>query len=885
MSRPFRWFSVYLTLTFGLALGLLAPVDLASLVSAVERVDYHAIRRPIRATTSDGKYEGETHFERHGHARIQGMAGYGRDWSGDAHFLWDGAIGDQAKVGFRVPRASHFQLTLQLTRAVDYGVFRIYLDGQPIGNEVDLFSTKVELAPVVDLGKVSLAEGRHQLVFELVRGNPRAKKFRDKGFLLGLDYFKLIDLAPPPKVTEEPVATPVLTQPVDFSVAKSLLMKYCWKCHNAEKSNGDVLLSNLQTESAFVKQIAVTEKVADAIVFGTMPPEDAQQPTAKERTQLARFFSTVIDQYAAKSENVAPVVMRRLNRYEYNNAVRDLLNLKGDIYPLPERTLRGGKNYFRPESGLLPDVVQVGNRTLGKNQVERQILDGVSPFAIDLQAEHGFNNRGEQLSISPILLEAFVELGNSIVNSPQFANYCRDYEAVFRGSDPPQRQRDIELAKVRIAALLERAFRQPLDGTTHQRYAAYFEREYQRTKSFADSMKRVVAAMIASPRFLYLVERRGTEGTAKLTDYELATRLAFFLWSTLPDEELLTLAKKKQLHQPEVLAEQVNRMLLSPKSQALSENFARQWLRLDQLITAVPDFERFPAYYSRIGCEQWKFGLQTMVEPLLLFESILVEDRSIMLLIDSNYSYRSDELESWYKDKNPFGGRGNINRFNTNQQNFVRRELATRREGGVITSAAVLTMTSSPLRTSPITRGAWVATVILNQPPAPPPDVVPEIEADDKAIEAQGITLRQRLKQHQTNESCAACHAKIDPLGFVLENYDAVGRWRDTYRSGLAIDASGKLFGDVAFTDIESFKDVLLDRPNIFIRAFSEHLLSYALGRELGPADKPAVDRIVRRGQAADGQLSTIVREIVHSRPFRHKSNQSSTASRKEDAR
>ena len=267
---------------------------------------------------------------------------------------------------------------------------------------------------------------------------------------------------------------------------------------------------------------------------------------------------------------------------------------------------------------------------------------------------------------------------------------------------------------------------------------------------------------MASPRFLYLTERkRDAAAEEPLSPYELATRLSFFLWSTLPDEELLASARNGELIQPEVYAAQVARMLESPKSKALAENFARQWLRLDQLITAVPDFERFQIYYSRIGCEQWKFGLQTMAEPLLLFESIMVEDRSIMLLVDSNYSYRSDEMVSWYKDTIPFRNRGNRNRFNTGSQRFTRRSLESRREGGVITSAAALTMTSEPLRTSPIRRGAWVATVILNKPPPPPPDVIPEIEQDDAVIEAKGLTLRQRLVAHQENESCVSCHQKI----------------------------------------------------------------------------------------------------------------------------
>jgi hypothetical protein len=316
-------------------------------------------------------------------------------------------------------------------------------------------------------------------------------------------------------------------------------------------------------------------------------------------------------------------------------------------------------------------------------------------------------------------------------------------------------------------------------------------------------------------------------------------------------------------------------MLNDPRSRALSENFARQWLRLDQLITAVPDFDRFQVYYSRIGCEQWKFGLQTMVEPLLLFESVQVEDRSIMLLVDSNYSYRSDELQAWYTtpDK-PFGSKGNRNRFNTNTQDFRKRKLNSRREGGVITTAAVLTMTATPLRTSPIKRGVWVATVIFNDPPPPPPDIVPQIETDDAEIEAKGLTIRERLKQHATDQTCASCHARIDPLGFALESFDPIGRWRDKYRSGLEIDASGRLFGDTEFEGIIAFKDTILDRPEKFMRAFSEHLLSYALGRELKVTDKPSIDAITRRVVADHGRFSTVVVEIAKSLPFRHKTGQ-----------
>lgn len=798
-------------------------------------------------------YEAERHVKRDPAAGAQTMSHYGRDWSGDAHLLWKGKLSEETWIEFRVAESGRYDLALQFTLAPDYGAFQLLLDGKQLAKRVDTYSPNVELAPITKLGEVHLSEGIHRLTFKLIGHNEKAKLFRGDRYLLGLDYLRL-------------------EQKFGFGRSQLLLAKYCFRCHDDEKTEGKPDLESLRSKDHFLANIETTAKVATALESGAMPPEDEPQPSGEVRGQLVEQFKSYIDEYAQTATEVEPVVMRRLNRYEYNNAVRDLLYLKGDIYPLPEKTIRADQPYFQPASGQFPDAVQVGNRTLGKFQIERQILTGVVPFAIDLQSEHGFNNRGDELSISPILLESFLKLGQSIVNSPEFEGYCTKYDQLFKGEPVDARKR--------LGVLLERAFRAPAEPTTLDRYLAFFEREIREGKSFEQSMKSVVSAVLASPRFLFIaelakggpepVENSPTE-SQRLSDYELATRLSFFLWSSIPDEELLAHARARDLHDPEVLESQVRRMLRDSRCQALSQNFARQWLRLDQLITAVPDERRFRIYYSRIGCEQWKFGLQAMLEPLLLFESILVEDRSIMLLVDSDYSYRSDELQSWYQADIPFNNKGNVNRFNTFQQSFRKRKLKSRREGGVITTAATLTMTSAPLRSSPIVRGAWVATVIFNAPPEPPPDVVPEIEADDAAIEAKGLTLRERLKQHQINESCAACHAKIDPLGFALENYDAVGRWRDEYRSGLEIDASGKLFGELDFNDIESFKDAILANPERFTRAFTEHLLSYALSRQLKVTDKPAIDRIVDRVAADEGKMSRVILEIIKSHPFQHK--------------
>ena len=838
-------------------------LTLLATVAADEPVfDYHSVRGRQSRVAADGRYEGE-HLELHGTSRIQGMKHYGSGWSGDAHLLWDGVEGESMSSSFTVPETGRYALLVALTVAPDYGIFEFQLDDRILRKQIDLYARKVALFPVIRFDDMSLEKGEHTIRFTLTGGNEKAVRFRTTRFLLGVDYLQLRRLDPPVSPESKNSQKEVKTTALSQSSLQNALREHCWSCHGADDPEGGLNLTKLNAPEKLLQNIKLTRSIRNAVARFEMPPRDAPAPSDQRRASIVAALDSVIDDYLTAHATETPVVMRRLNRFEYNNAVRDLLQLNGDIYPLPEKTIRADRPYFDPASGHFPAVIQVGNRTLGKNQVERQILTGVSPFSIDLQAEGGFNNRGAQLSVSPLLLETFLRLGQSIVNSPEFDDYCRLTPTLFGAPAAPDQFS--AAARQRLGPFLQKAFRGRVTADVLERYTDFFNAQIASGQSFSRAMKAVVAAVLASPRFIYLSETSGD--SLPLT--ELASRLSFFLWSTIPDEELMQTALDGSLRQAEVLERQVTRMLEDPRCQALSLNFARQWLRLDQLITAVPDFDRYERYYSRIGCEQWKFGLQTMIEPLLLFESILVEDRSIMLLVDSRYSYRSDELQSWYRDEIPFSDRQNRNRFNTNQQAFRRRELSTRREGGVITSAATLTMTSAPLRTSPIVRGSWVATVIFNQPPPPPPDDVPPIEADEQEIAAKGLTLRERLMQHQVNQSCAACHSKIDPLGFALENFDAVGRWRDSYPAGLKIDASGTLFGTEKFSDVTSLKDAILRNPEWFVRAFSEHLLSYALGRELEIGDRPAVDQIVSRALADRGQFSTIVREIVRSPAFR----------------
>ncbi len=902
--KPPLIFTCLLALVFGLGLCLLTtqgtePTQTEendeSEESLAKVFDYHQIRGRQSQRSESGKLEGELDFSLLGNSRIQGMASFGPQWSNNAHLLWDGVIGDSMKSSFEVDSSGVYDVSIQLTLAGDYGRFRMNLPQASITREIDLYSNRVELAPLVVLENLNLESGPQSIEFKLIGANAKARKFQNRGYLMGLDYIQLTrkDRKPARSVITEPTQSKANTpssktkakaantdiahldalasfQSLTTQQISAFTKTYCSDCHHADTEESDVTFEIGKDGRPWHEAPKLLRRVRNELADHKMPPEGSEQPSTEQRKAMVNTLNLMLAEHLRTHKTAAPIAMRRMTRYEYNNAVRDLLQLRGDLYPLPEKTLRAFTPYFEPAMGHSPRAILVGNRTLGKNQVERQILTGVNPFAIDLQAEGGFNNRGDELGFSPILMESLLRLGRSIVHSPEFDGYCGLTPSLFSAPDSPNREHTNDVAKARIAKLLEQAFRTAIDESTTKRYHEYFRVRFEETSSFRTAMKDVTAAILASPRFVYLAESSTSSTTRLLSGYETATRLSFFLWSSIPDEALLNAARDGSLLDPEVLDAQTQRMLLDPKCHALTQNFARQWLRLDQLVTAVPDFDRFPRYYSRIGCEQWKFGLQMMVEPLLLFDSIMMEDRSIMLLIDCDYSYRSDELQSWYGEKKPFGDRENRNRFNTNQQQYSKRKLTDRREGGVITSAATMTMTSSPLRTSPITRGAWVATVILNRPPPPPPDTVPPIEADDREIESSGLTLRQRLTQHQSSPQCAACHSQIDPLGFVLENYDAVGRWRSSYTSGLEIDSSGELFGKLKFQNIVEFKDALLQHPELFMRAFAEHMLAYALGRELTLADEPAVDQILKSTLKTHGQITTIIRQIVQSRPFRY---------------
>ena len=376
-------------------------------------------------------------------------------------------------------------------------------------------------------------------------------------------------------------------------------------------------------------------------------------------------------------------------------------------------------------------------------------------------------------------------------------------------------------------------------------------------------MKSAASAALASPRFLYLYDLAGdADHSTRLDDFELASRLSFFLWGSIPDAQLLELAHNDRLHDELVLAEQVERMLGDKKIKRFCDSFPAQWMQLERIISSVPDPQLYPEFYFA----KFRVSMHMMLEPLLLFETIMVENRPILELIDSDFSYRSELLENWYRD----GTRGA--KSPPTAIPFRRVAVSDRRQGGVITTAAVMTMTSGATRTQPITRGAWIASVVFNDPPEPPPADVPPLP--DSEPEQDGpLTLRERLAAHRDRAGCVGCHAKIDPLGFALENYGPTGVWRDVDENGVPVDPHGVLFGRHEFADLIEFKDAVLVERDRFTRAFAAHLLAYALSREIAASDWPALDEIAQRTADADYRIRALVLEIVLSEPFLHKTS------------
>ena len=378
------------------------------------------------------------------------------------------------------------------------------------------------------------------------------------------------------------------------------------------------------------------------------------------------------------------------------------------------------------------------------------------------------------------------------------------------------------------------------------------------TGNFEAGIEAALSAVLVNPNFLLRIERDPSEIASKvvyrISDIELASRLSFFLWSSLPDDELLELAERGTLHEPKVLEEQTRRMLADSRSSNLIDNFAAQWLYLRNLDSITPDLRQFPDFDDNLRQSFRK-------ETELFVQSVLREDRSVTDLLDADYTFLNERLAKHYDIPHIYGSR------------FRRVQLdPASHRGGLLRHGSILTVTSYATRTSPVIRGHWILKNIIGAPPAPPPPDVPALK--DNTVSAL-LPIKERLAEHRAQAACASCHNLMDPIGFSLENYDAVGRWRET-ELGQPIDASGQMLGGVEFAGVTELEQTLVKRPDLFASTLSERLLMFALGRSLTHADAPAIRKIVAdaRSHAADAndvadyRFSSLIVGITKSTPF-----------------
>lgn len=646
---------------------------------------------------------------------------------------------------------------------------------------------------------------------------------------------------------------------------ETTLEQHCFDCHSSgQDSEGNLDLSEWSAGKADPEIIASVIRVVEQ---ERMPPEDQPALNSEERSKLLGTLKNQLRLLAESGQHKVATPLRRMNRFQYNNAVIDLFDLEVTVFTLPEKMMRDHGSYFQPATGKMPDVVTVGSRPLGKSQmIERRLL-GVAAFPQDLRAEHGYDNQADHLSLSPLLMESFLKLGRSITEGPDFTPKNVGIWNAFFGPISDSKDVDHEVRR-RLHLFLTKAFRHDVDDVLLGRYSNFVIRKIESGATVSTAMKAVAAATISSPRFLYLYDNDHNARNLELDgnhNFDLASRLSFFLWGSIPDEELLRLAASGELQSSVVLTAQVNRMLKSKKLKRFCDSFPAQWLQLERIISSVPQPDRFPQFYF----SKYRNSMHMMLEPLLLFETVLIENRPVRQLIDSDFTYRSKRLNEAYGELKIDAKIGNRRgQGDVGPLGFHRLSVTDRRSGGIMTTAAVMTMTSGPERTQPITRGAWMATVIFNDPPEPPPADVPPLD-EKPGHDDEKLTLRERLSLHRERADCRGCHEQIDPLGFAFENFSPVGKWRTQYDNGREIDVAGALFRRHQFTNVVEFKDSILAEERQFTAAFVGHLLSFALARELTAIDQVAIDRIVAEASADESRMQSLISKVVMSAPFR----------------
>ena len=781
-------------------------------------------------------------------------------------------------------------------------------------------------------------------------------------------------------------ANPVEKETADFSQNGLLFLEdYCFSCHAGDQPAAEVSLDAFTDNHSLIENRDIWERILDMVTTGQMPPSESEQPPINTSESFVEHIDAIFEN-ADRTAKPDPgrVTVRRLNRVEYKNTVRDLLGADfnptenfpaddvghgfdniGDVLSMSPLLM---ERYFEAAEAIATRVILLDPPPPSKrywnapgleplhDDIPNERYRLLDPTATEVWKTGPFTTDASNLKIAPdvkivyratlyaetdsetsVEVVLFIQgdeladvtppekLGRLVGIDPTVDNNIKVLKAFEITAREEEKRQTIEfhitgipnIEKVGIAMLkpiegelqaklqirtlwsegpletrpdshfeilactpeipqaeqtrevltrlLRRGYRRPPTKNEVEQLAQFVGSVQAGGASWEVGVQEAIKVILCSPKFLFRLElddRPQTSDPYPIDEFQLASRLSYFLWSSMPDDELLELAERKQLTAN--LESQVKRMLADPKASELGRNFGTQWLQIQRLTTAAPDLEQFPYFTGSLR-------LAMLKETELFVESIFREDRSVLELIDADYTFLNQTLANHYGIMDTQGNwRGQKNVIPGGEaikgRSFRRVKIQGNSRGGVLSHASVLTVTSNPTRTSPVKRGRWVLEQILGTPPPPPPPDVPELEEEGETVHA--TTLRERLEQHRADPACANCHAKMDPIGFALENYNAIGafRWKD---GELSIDPTAELPDGTVLSGIADLKQVVKDRKGQFLRCLTEKMLTYALGRGLEYYDRSTVDRIVAELETEGHRSSVMITEIVKSDPFR----------------
>ncbi|KAA5542143.1 DUF1592 domain-containing protein [Roseiconus nitratireducens] len=579
---------------------------------------------------------------------------------------------------------------------------------------------------------------------------------------------------------------------------------YCLECHqNRRPTEAGVNFSPALKSPGHAAFSEQWKKAAARVKAYDMPPDGIEPPSDEERQMFLQWLGKV--KYLSPKDP-GPFVIRRLTKTEYGNTLHDLFGVDPAI------------------TDTLPDEV----------------------------SGEGYLN-----SLSPLQLEQYLSIADDVLDQVLAAEDAPPTELQQRlFGESPVPGADPRTAARKVArSLTRKVYRRPASETEVDVLVDVFDLGRRNDLSYPASLRLMLKAMLVSPQFLFITpaeEPAAQDEIVSLDDHQLASRLSYLLWATMPDEELMGLADSGKLHEPQVLESQVKRMLQDPRSRALFDGFGAQWLGLGDLQSKTFDAAKFPQITGSLRSAMYD-------EARLFFESVVRENRSIAELIDSDYTFLNQELAAIYGLEETVAG---------NEMRKV--QLADRNRGGILGMPGVLAATSFPNRTSPVNRGVWVLQQVLgDNVPAAPPNVPALDKQDSQSVE--NLTLRERTELHRSDPVCANCHQLLDPIGFGLENFDAIGRWRDRDDNGESIDATGELPGGTRFSSPEELKAMIAGRLDDFSRNLVEELLAYALCRKLEGYDEIVVDELMQDLVQDEYRMQTLITAVVTSYPFTHR--------------